>query len=226
MSTSTDNKLVIIGLSNIISDLLDCALALSLPVSKIVIHQQQTLGERDLPIDFRLDMYSRHAEPPALISYDNFLPQQGESYLLGPTTPERRHLAEELKARFGIGFTTLIHPSAYVSPMATLSDGVFIGANSSIAPGVVLSENVFVNRGVTIGHDTRIGSYSRVQPGSNIGGLSLLGSGVTVGIGSTLVERLEIGSDSIIAGGAVVLQDVPPRVMIAGVPARIKKSLD
>jgi len=38
MNMQTDERLVIFGLSNILSDLLDCALALRLPVSKIVIH--------------------------------------------------------------------------------------------------------------------------------------------------------------------------------------------
>lgn len=225
MEKQANSSLVIIGLSNILSDLLDCALALDLPVSKIVIHEPEIPDERNLPVSRRIENYSRHAEPPALLEFDQFSPETGDLYLLGPTTPERRGLAELLKQQHGIEFTTLVHPTAYVSPLAILSAGVFVGANSIISPGVVLGENVFINRGVTIGHDTRLGDYSRIQPGSNLGGLSVIGEGVTVGIGATLIERLRIGNRSVIGAGAVVLQDVPEDVLVVGIPAKVKKHL-
>jgi sugar O-acyltransferase (sialic acid O-acetyltransferase NeuD family) len=219
-------RLVIFGVSNILSDLLDCALALKLPVSKVIIHHPENPGERDMSATDRLDAYSRFAERPVLQSLDTFSPENGELYLLGPTAPERRGLATILVDRFGLTFTSLVHPQAYVSQMAQLSGGVFIGANSVIAPGVFLAEHVFINRGVTIGHDTHIGAYSRVQPGSNLGGLSRIGEGVTIGIGATLLERLQIGDRSVIAAGSVVLHDVPENVLVAGIPAAVKKRLE
>lgn len=225
MNIQTGNRLVIFGISNILSDLLDCALALQLPVSKVVIHHPESPGERDLPVVDRIETYSRHAKRPILQELDAFSPENGERYLLGPTSPERRGLAEILVNRFGVTFTSLIHPRAYVSPMAGISGGVFIGANSVIAPGAELAEHVFINRGVTIGHDTRIGAYSRVQPGSNLGGLSNIGEGVTIGIGATLLERLTIGNRSVVAAGSVVLRDVPEDVLVAGIPAVVKKRL-
>jgi UDP-3-O-[3-hydroxymyristoyl] glucosamine N-acyltransferase len=69
-----------------------------------------------------------------------------------------------------VPFHTLVHPRAYISPLATLAEGVFVGANCVIGPGARLAEHVFVNRGVTIGNDTHIGAFSRIQPGSNLGG--------------------------------------------------------
>ena len=58
-----------------------------------------------------------------------------------------------------------------------------------------------------------------------MGGLSRIGRGVTVGIGATLRERLVIGDNAYIGAGAAVLDDVPANVLVAGVPATIKKSL-
>lgn len=225
MNKPAGDRLVIFGLSNILSDLLDCALALRLPVSKVVIHHPENPGERDLSATQRMDAYSRFAKPPVLQAFEAFAPEKGELYLLGPTSPERRGLADELVDHFGLGFTSLVHPSAYVSPLASLSGGVFVGANSVIAPGAELAEHVFINRGVTVGHDTRIGAYSRVQPGSNLGGLSQIGAGVTIGIGATLLERLIIGDRSVVGAGAVVLRDVPEDVLVVGTPAVVKKSL-
>ncbi len=218
-------QLVIFGTSNILSDLLDAAYSVGWSVSAIVVHEPETTEPRSLPLQQRLAQVAKVWSPPRVLSMDEFVPAAGEAYLLGPTTPRRRHLAELVRRRWALPFCTLVHRTAYVSPLATLGEGVFIGANSVIAPGTVLDEHVFVNRGVTVGHDNRIGAYSRIQPGASLGGLSVYGRAVTVGLGATVLERLSIGDDAVIAGGAVVLADVPAAVMVAGVPATIRKQL-
>lgn len=218
-------KLVIFGTSNILSDLLDAAYSVGWSVSTIVVHEAETIEARSVPLQERLARVADVWSVPQVTTLDAFAPGEGESYLLGPTTPRRRHLAELVRQRWGLRFCTLVHRSAYVSPLATLSEGVFVGANSVIAPGAILEEHVFVNRGVTLGHDNRIGAFSRIQPGANLGGLSVYGRGVTVGLGATVLERLCIGDHAVIAGGAVVLADVPAAVMVAGVPATVRKQL-
>lgn len=218
-------KLVIFGFSNILSDLFDCAWANQLPVSKIVRHLPHVDGERDLPLEQRLAAFATLCAPPQILDLDEFSPQEGELYILGPTTPERASLAALLEQRFGLRFHTLVHPSAYVSPLAQLGPGVFIGANSVIGPGAVLAEHVFVNRGVTVGHDTRIGAYSRLQPGANLGGLSHIGRAVTVAIGATLLERLRVGDHAFIGAGAVATTDIEEQTLVVGIPAKFKKHL-
>lgn len=217
--------LVIFGLSNILSDLFDCALARGLQLSKVVEHHPEQVDERSLSLAARLQALSAHCTPPQVQAMAQFTPAMGEVYLLGPTTPTREQLAQELTQRFGLRFTTLVHPTAYVSPLATLGQGVFVGANSVIGPGAVLEDHVFINRGVTIGHDTRIGAYSRVQPGANVGGLSQVGRGVTVAIGATLIERLVVGDHAFIGAGAVAVGDVEPGTLVVGVPAKFKRSM-
>lgn len=218
-------SLVIFGTSNILSDLIDCALANGLRPARVVLHYPETPGERDLPLARRLESLRGHCEVPVVEPLETFCPAPGELYLLGPTTPARVVLAEEVRTRFGLGFHTLIHPTAYVSPLASLGQGVFVGANSVIGPGAMLADHVFVNRGATVGHDTCIGAFSRIQPGANLGGLSRIGEAVTVAIGATLLERLVVGDGAFIAAGAVVTEDVPPSVLVAGVPAKFKKHL-
>ncbi len=220
-----ESNLVIFGASNILSDIFDCALSNRMQVKKIVLHHPEVIGERDRGVHERVRDLAVLGQFPEIIPLESFKPEIGEVYLLGPTTPSRVVLAEELRTRFQLSFISLVHPSAYVSPLAKVGEGVFVGANSVVGPGVTLADHVFVNRGVTIGHDTRIGSYTRIQPGSNLGGLSQIGSSVTVGIGATLIERLIIGDRAFIGAGAVVTADVIPDVLVTGIPAKIKKHL-
>ena len=216
-------RLVIFGASNILSDLFDCALANEVVPVKVVIHHPEETDERSLPVALRVARLAPLCAPPVVERLSAFSPAEGEMYLLGPTTPTRAALAAELVERFSLEFCTLVHPTAYVSPLATLGPGTFVGARSVIAPGAELGRHVFVNRGATIGHDTRIGDFSRIQPGSAVASLSRIGRGVTVGIGATLVERLVIGDNAVIGAGSTVLNDVPANVVVAGTPAEFKK---
>ena len=226
MTGPASGRLVIFGASNIVSDLFDCALANGLVPVKVVLHLPEPAAARDVSLGARIAALRGLCDPPQVVALDAFHPAAGELYLLGPTTPARAGLASEIERRFGpLRYHTLIHPRAYVSRLAQLGQGVFIGANSVIAPGARLGDHVFVNRGVTVGHDTHLGSYSRIQPGAHLGGLSRIGSGVTIAIGATLLERLAVGDRAFIGAGAVVTEDDPAEVLVAGVPAKFKRRL-
>lgn len=225
MKTSSSRRLVIFGASNIVSDLFDCALANGLIPSRVVLHLPESTGERDIPLAARIAALEGLCDPPQVEPLETFRPGADELYLLGPTTPTRANLAAEIERRFALRYHTLIHPTAWVSPLARLGQGVFVGAKSVIGPGAQLGDHVFVNRGVTIGHDTHIGAFSRIQPGANLGGLSRIGSGVTIAIGATLLERLVIGNGAFVGAGAVATEDVPDGVLVLGIPAKFKKAL-
>jgi sugar O-acyltransferase (sialic acid O-acetyltransferase NeuD family) len=219
------SKLVIFAASNILSDIFECALANGLTPTRVILDLPEPHGARDRSLLERLKTWSYACLPPVVEPLESFIPTLGEVYILGPTTPQREYLANKLLAKFGLPFCTLVHPTAYVSPSALLGAGVFVGAGSIIGPGAIIGDNVFINRGVTIGHDTTIEAYSRIQPGCNIGGLTKIGRSVSISIGATIVDRIVIGSGSIIAAGAVVLHDLDQNVMAAGAPATIKKRI-
>lgn len=218
-------KLVIFGASNFVSDIFDAALGAGLAPSKVVLDLPEPGGERNVALSERIRRLAEIGPRPEVLQLSEFEPEDGESYILGPTTPTRQALADEVVKRFHVSFCNLIHPTAYVSPLASMGHGVFIGAGSVIAPGARLGDHVVVNRGATIGHDTEVESYSRVQPGATICSLTGIGSKVTVGAGATLIERLRIGDGAYIAAGAVVIDDVEPWTLMVGVPAKCTKTL-
>ena len=53
-----------------------------------------------------------------------------------------------------------------------------------------------------------------------------VGDNVLIGANAVVIEGIQIGSGSVVAAGAIVTQDVPENVVVAGVPARIIKEID
>ena len=88
------------------------------------------------------------------------------------------------------------------------------------------------------------GSYSRwraiVGKNSHVGAGAVLagviepasaepvrvGDNVLIGANAVVIEGVQIGSGSVVAAGAIVTQDVPENVVVAGVPARVIKEID
>lgn len=52
-----------------------------------------------------------------------------------------------------------------------------------------------------------------------------LESGVVLGVNSLILPGVTVGRESLVAAGAVVRSSVPEKVMVAGVPAAVKKKL-
>ena len=50
-----------------------------------------------------------------------------------------------------------------------------------------------------------------------------IGEATFVAMGAVVLDHLTVGARSVIAAGAVVVRDVPDRVQVVGVPARIVK---
>ena len=54
----------------------------------------------------------------------------------------------------------------------------------------------------------------------------VLGKNVWVGSNATILQGVTVGDNSIVAAGAVVTHDVPTDVVVAGVPAKVIKTLE
>ena len=137
-------------------------------------------------------------------------------------TTHRKRFIEQASA-LGLRFATLVHPSAQISAQSTIGEGSIINRGVIIATNTRLGRHVQVNRGALIGHHTEIGDYVTIQPGANIAGCCVLGEGTYVGMGAIVLDHLRVGAHSVIGAGAVVTKDVPDRVQVVGVPARIVK---
>lgn len=137
------------------------------------------------------------------------------------------------------GITPVIHPDAYVHETAVLIGDVIIGAGCYIGPNASLRGDfgrIIVEAGANV-QDTCVmhtfpGKDCRVERGGHIGhGAVLHGccirANAMVGINAVVMDDADIGESSIVAAAAFVAAkfECPPRSLVIGVPAEIKREL-
>ena len=115
----------------------------------------------------------------------------------------------------------------WISQRASKKTGV------EIHPAVKIGKRFFIDHGtgVVIGETAVIGDDVTIYQGVTLGGTGkdtgkrhpTIGNNVMIGAGAKVLGPLEIGDNSRIAAGAVVLHDIPPNSTAVGVPARVVK---
>lgn len=121
----------------------------------------------------------------------------------------------------GAKLTSIIHPSAVVSRHSNLSEGSVVCAGAVINAGARLGIGAIVNTCSSVDHDCVISEFVHISPGARLAGGVRVGVLSWIGIGSTVKQMITIGNGVIVAAGAVVIQNVPDDVVVAGVPATI-----
>jgi acetyltransferase-like isoleucine patch superfamily enzyme len=128
-------------------------------------------------------------------------------------------------------FSRVVCSTNFAAP----GDGIFIGDNVGIGEFSYLGGA----GGLRIGKDCIIGQYFSCHPENHNFGQSQLPvrlqgvsrKGITIGencwIGAkvTILDGVRIGDNCVIAAGAVVTKDVAPHSVVAGVPAKVIKTI-
>ena len=135
----------------------------------------------------------------------------------------RRWLLAEQAAGLGFEFATIVHPSANVSPTTKLGAGSIVSPGVCVGAHTTVGRHVFLNRGCLIGDHSVLDDYVTVSPGAIVSGLCHVATSAFVATGAVVIDRVSIGERSVVGAGAVVTRDVPARVQVLGVPARVVK---
>lgn len=131
------------------------------------------------------------------------------------------------KGRMTIGDHARLVSTVAKLELVTLAGGhLEIGDNSFINYGtsLVASAHVKIGRDCLIGTHVQVmdTDFHRVEDKAwdTTGEPILIEDRVWLGNRSIVLKGVRIGHDSVVAAGAVVTRDVPPRTLVAGVPAR------
>ncbi|MHA7155788.1 gamma carbonic anhydrase family protein [Arthrobacter sp. TMN-50] len=137
------------------------------------------------------------------------------------------------------GKAPTISGSCFIAPTASIIGDVVLGEDSSafygasvrgdtapirVGDGTNLQDNVVLHADpdfpTTVGNRVSVG-HTAVVHGCTIGDDCL------IGMSATIMNGAVIGAGSLVAAGALVLEgmQVPPRSLVAGVPAKVRREL-
>jgi sugar O-acyltransferase (sialic acid O-acetyltransferase NeuD family) len=140
-----------------------------------------------------------------------------------------RTRARLAQAHPDLRFPALIHPDTSFArgerAIVEATRGTVVFAGVRLMAGVGVGDFCAFNLNVTVSHDCEVGDFVNLSPGANIAGNVRIGEGAWIGIGAvvnqgTNARKLEIGADTIVGSGAVVLRDCAAQSVYVGNPAR------
>lgn len=100
-----------------------------------------------------------------------------------------------------------------------------------IHPGATIGENFFIDHGngVIIGETAVVGNNVTLYQGVTLGGTGkehgkrhpTIGDNVMISAGAKVLGSFQVGENSKIGAGSVVIEEVPPNCTVVGVPGRV-----
>jgi acetyltransferase-like isoleucine patch superfamily enzyme len=123
------------------------------------------------------------------------------------------------------------------------STTVFTPFYTNLGRSIKLGKNVFINHlcsfldlgGITIEDEVMIGPRVNITSENHPADISmrktlipakvLIKKNAWIGAGVTILPGITIGENAVVAAGAVVTKDVPANTVVAGVPAKIIKTI-
>jgi acetyltransferase-like isoleucine patch superfamily enzyme len=139
-----------------------------------------------------------------------------------------------------IGFANLygctIGDDSFIGPFVEIQSGVTVGekvkiqSHAFICTGVRIAPEVFIGHGVMFTNDRF--PRSTTAEGKIKGATdweceeTFVGRRAAIGSNATILCGVTIGENAVIGAGSVVTEDVPPRAVVAGNPAKVIRYMD
>lgn len=127
-----------------------------------------------------------------------------------------------------------IEPGAIIREKVTIKDHAVIMMGAIINIGAIVGERTMIDMGAVLGGRAIVGNDCHIGAGAVLAGVIepasatpvIIEDNVLVGANAVVIEGVHVGKDAVVAAGAVVIEDVPDRAVVAGCPAKIIKMKD
>ncbi len=167
------------------------------------------IGERarvDLAATLERDPACHRAIEP-LLFFKGYQAIQTHRFAHAMFMAGRRDFALYLQSRASQVFQVDINPAVPMGKGIMLDHGT----------GLVIGETAVVGDNVSMLQNVTLGGTGKSDQDRH----PKIGNGVLIGAGAKVLGNIIIGDCSRIGAGSVVLKEVPPRVTVAGVPAKV-----
>ncbi|MBR5325629.1 MAG: acyltransferase [Prevotella sp.] len=128
--------------------------------------------------------------------------------------------------KFSLGDYSVIESFACINNAVgdvVIGDHTRIGLHNTVIGPVKIGNHVNLAQGITItalNHNFKNADKRIDEQGISTAPVTI-GDDIWIGANAVVLPGVTIGDHSVVAAGAVVTKDVPPRSLVAGVPARI-----
>lgn len=127
-----------------------------------------------------------------------------------------------------------IEPGAIIREQVQIGDNAVIMMGAVINIGAVIGEGTMIDMGAVLGGRATVGKRCHIGAGAVLAGVVeppsatpvVVEDNVLIGANAVVIEGVRIGEGSVVAAGSVVIEDVAPGMVVAGVPARVVKKKD
>ncbi|MGL5175112.1 MAG: 2,3,4,5-tetrahydropyridine-2,6-dicarboxylate N-acetyltransferase [Cetobacterium sp.] len=152
----------------------------------------------------------------------------------------KNYFVENVARNSGVPLLDTKAINARIEPGAIIRDKVKIGDNAVIMMGAVINigaeigEGTMIDMNAVLGGRAIVGKRCHVGAGTVLAGVIeppsaqpvIVEDDVMIGANAVVIEGVRIGKGSVVAAGAIVLEDVPAGAVVAGNPAKVVKLKD
>ncbi|MFO7446027.1 MAG: 2,3,4,5-tetrahydropyridine-2,6-dicarboxylate N-acetyltransferase [Ignavibacteriaceae bacterium] len=127
-----------------------------------------------------------------------------------------------------------IEPGAIIRDMVEIGDNCVIMMGAVLNIGAVIGEKTMIDMNVVVGGRAIVGKNCHIGAGTVLAGVIeppsaapvIIEDDVLIGANAVVLEGVKVGKGAVIAAGSVVVKDVEPNAVMAGVPAKLIKMVD
>ncbi len=131
-------------------------------------------------------------------------------------------------------FNCRIEPGAIIRDFVEIGDHCVIMMGAVLNIGAVIGKKTMIDMNVVVGGRAIVGDNCHIGAGTVLAGVVeppsadpvIIEDEVLIGANAVVLEGVKVGKGAVVAAGSIVVRNVEPYTVVAGVPAKMIKKVD